>query len=270
MEQLTAKFNSHLAGKIITIVNEGMFGGNIQDRNKLKDMITSYIQNVENKGKDIIQIENFMNFMLTTNCYWSAPVEEGNRRFFYTEIYNTWAKGGDKSDEERKAYFKRLTSTNAPKPGTLNIKAVAKFLYEYDISNFDPEYDLFKFPELQKQCELGWDTAKGFWNDCLKFNTIGEFEFNGVYNTECSANDPHQYLNNGSQSYVGFKSSGLCGVLVLLEHFNRMLHSIMVRACLFCLTFRSSQLSAARYVFRSSQFHNTISCQSFTFQKSFQ
>jgi phage/plasmid-associated DNA primase len=83
MDMLTSRFNSHLAGKVLIVIDEALFGGNIKQRSQLKNLITSYIQNIEMKGKDMISIKDFCNLASLTNNSFSAPVDENQRRFMY-------------------------------------------------------------------------------------------------------------------------------------------------------------------------------------------
>ena len=55
---------------------------------KLKQVITRPTQNLEKKGKDAFEIEDFTNWLFTTNNKDAFKVEQGDRRLFFIECIN--------------------------------------------------------------------------------------------------------------------------------------------------------------------------------------
>ena len=53
---------------------------------KLKQVITRPTQNMEKKGKDAIEIEDYTNWLFTTNNRDAFKVEQGDRRLFLLSV----------------------------------------------------------------------------------------------------------------------------------------------------------------------------------------
>ena len=81
---LTQRFNKQAMGKILRIVNElsivepGSFTASFD---KMKSLITDRRVEVEQKGLEHIEIENFTNFIFTTNHTNAVPLEADDRRY---------------------------------------------------------------------------------------------------------------------------------------------------------------------------------------------
>jgi phage/plasmid-associated DNA primase len=89
--RLTGNFNNSLRGKLFTKCDEV---SNINSGNenfhavfdKMKDNITGNSLEIEQKGKDPLQIDNINNFVFTTNNSYSIKIEEDDRRYNPLEV----------------------------------------------------------------------------------------------------------------------------------------------------------------------------------------
>ena len=81
MESLTGRFNSRLANKLITHLDEAQnFGGSRKINNIMKSILTQKIINIERKGMEVIAMKDFNNYIISTNEDFPMKVEELNRR----------------------------------------------------------------------------------------------------------------------------------------------------------------------------------------------
>jgi len=122
MEDITKNFNSHLVNKLF-IYGDEIKASSKCISDKLKQVITRPTQNMEKKGKDAIEIEDYTNWLFTTNNKDAFKVEQGDRRLFFIECINEklskessteYYKYIDNEDEMNKLFnfFKNHQITN--------------------------------------------------------------------------------------------------------------------------------------------------------------
>lgn len=94
IEQIAAKFNGRFSNKILTVINEAHnIEGNYHKLfDKLKDLITSKTITIEKKGIDSIEVDDFQNFIITTNNKYPVKVEQTDRRYSFIKINETYAR----------------------------------------------------------------------------------------------------------------------------------------------------------------------------------
>jgi hypothetical protein len=119
IDDLTCNFNSNLAGKLIC------YGDEIRARakdisNELKNMITRTKMNLEIKGKDKRLVNDYLNYIFTTNNELAFFIEQSDRRYFMCECtddklsrskYDKFYKSLDDEDI-LKHFFNYLISQN--------------------------------------------------------------------------------------------------------------------------------------------------------------
>jgi len=80
IEDITRNFNAHLCNKLLIYGDEICAKArNVSER--LKAVITRPYQNLEKKNIDPVEVEDFTNYLFTTNNENNIKVEEGDRRF---------------------------------------------------------------------------------------------------------------------------------------------------------------------------------------------
>jgi hypothetical protein len=87
IDDITKNFNSHLVNKLF-IYGDEIKASSKCISDKLKQVITRPTQNMEKKGKDAIEIEDYTNWLFTTNNRDAFKVEQGDRRLFFVECLN--------------------------------------------------------------------------------------------------------------------------------------------------------------------------------------
>jgi len=119
-------------------VDEAMCGSHKRYAAQLKTLITELRHTVQNKYAPPLSIDSFANFIMASNEDHVVTMEHKDRRYFALQTDNKWS--GVQS-EEKAAYFAKLRA--------VPVHAVAKYLYEYDISTFNPR----QFPSTDLQRE---------------------------------------------------------------------------------------------------------------------
>lgn len=79
LEDIYKNFNAHLANKLL-IYGDEIRPNQRNSADKLKQVITRPALNLEKKGVDAIEMEDFANYIFTTNNETAFHVEEGDRR----------------------------------------------------------------------------------------------------------------------------------------------------------------------------------------------
>nr|WP_246602798.1 primase-helicase family protein [Falsiroseomonas tokyonensis] len=103
-EQVTGRFNAHLALALFCQMEEALFAGSNAFRT-FKDLVTRESLSMEMKGIDIVTVPNYTRFMMTTNEKWVVPAGADARRWFISEVILP-----DMTDDERFTYFDEIRS----------------------------------------------------------------------------------------------------------------------------------------------------------------
>ena len=163
---LFGDFNGQLEGKILVNLDEAFWGGDKKLEGIVKNKITETRQTINKKNKENYMIDDYANYIITTNNDWFAGTTEDDRRHYCLELDNRMA---GRMTPEKLAYIQPVL--DAP------CEAFAKILYNRDISEFKPR--MFKKTKLlQTQVELNWNSPKVFWNRVMK---DGGFEYDGHF-----------------------------------------------------------------------------------------
>ncbi len=158
MNELAQRFNSHMAYKLLTFIDELSWAQSSKAISFIKALSGSGVMNVEYKHAARITVENYSRYILATNSETSVPIEKGNRRFVFIE-------GSTKFANDSK-FFEPILSR--VKTG-YTASAFLWHLQSRDISEFNPN----RIPDhknlgVQTKLRTQGDVAK-FWYD-LYFN----------------------------------------------------------------------------------------------------
>lgn len=155
LEQLTGSFNSIGEGKILINLDEAFWGKDKKKEGMLKNMITEDTKYINKKHQAQYSIDDYCNYIVSTNNDCFIPAVEGGRRFFAVELSNEFAGVSNKEKEE---YFNNIIKTPAG--------SFAKILYNRDISNFNPR-SFDKTELLQEQIQHNWCSVRKWWFEVL-------------------------------------------------------------------------------------------------------
>jgi len=173
MKYILGDFNGISEGKVLINLDEALWGGSKEDESKLKKLITDGTTQINKKNKECITMNNYSNYIISTNNDWFIGVKEGTRRFFCLECDDKYAGPSNKIKEE---YFKKIRN--------VNINAFANFLYTRNIENFNVR-DFPKTRLLQEQIEYNWDSVTRWWKKILDEDGFFENEEYYKFNESC-------------------------------------------------------------------------------------
>ena len=153
---LFGDFNGMLEAKVLIDLDECFWGGDKKLESIVKNKITEKKQPINKKNKELYIIDDYANYIITTNNDWFAGLTEEDRRHYCIQLNNTLS--GRMTDEK----FKILKPVIDAPAG-----AFAKFLFNRDIKQFNPR--VYKKSKLaQDQVERNWNSVKIWFHDSLK------------------------------------------------------------------------------------------------------
>lgn len=152
---LFGNFNSHMASTILLHSDEGFWGGDPRHVGKLKSLVTSDTQRIEQKGKDSLQVNNYMRLLITTNEDWVVPAAFDERRFAVLDV-------GNHNQQDQPFFVDMLKQLDNGGYGGLL----------YDLLHFDLTKTNIKIlPEteaLNQQKESSMGPVEIYWFTCLQ------------------------------------------------------------------------------------------------------
>lgn len=153
---LFGDFNGQLEAKLVVNLDEAFWGGDKQLEGIVKNKITEKRQTINKKNKENYIIDDYANYIITTNNDWFSGVSADDRRHYCLELSDCL------SGRMTKNTLKRVQPVlDAP------AEAFAKVLYNRDITDFQPR--MFKKTKLlQDQVERNWNSVKTWFHMVLK------------------------------------------------------------------------------------------------------
>ena len=131
IDDITKNFNTHLTNKLF-IYGDEINANAKKVSDKLKQVITRPKQNLEKKGIGSIEIDNYSNYIFTTNNENCFKIEEGDRRFLMVKCPD---KALEK--EDYKAFYNYINDPN-------NICELYNYFLTYDNSKYETGVDTLK------------------------------------------------------------------------------------------------------------------------------
>ena len=180
------EFNGTLEAKILIDLDEAFWGGDKKLEGMIKNKITEKSQIVNKKNKEAYTIDDYANYAITTNNdrFASASSPE-DRRHYCIELDNRYA---GLMKEETTKYFAPIIAVQNDEA---KLKAFAKFLYEKDLSEFNPRI-FNKTPLLQDQIQQSWNSVQKWWFAVLQDEGF-DCEHNGFTQGFCKWNSSYEY-----------------------------------------------------------------------------
>ena len=161
---LFGQFNGVLEGKILVNLDEAFWGGDKALEGQVKNKVTEKRQYINKKNKEAYHVDDYSNYIITTNNDWFSGVDANDRRHYCLELDNEYA---GINNETIKKYHKKVRESC--------VLAFAKVLYELeDFDDFNPR-EFEKTPLLQDQVERNWNTVQSWFHQIL---VDGEFRNN--------------------------------------------------------------------------------------------
>lgn len=152
---LFGNFNSHMASTILLHSDEGFWGGDPRHVGKLKSLVTSDTQRIEQKGRDSLQVNNYMRLLITTNEDWVVPAAFDERRFAVLDV-------GTGNQQDQDYFVAMLNQLENGGYGTLL----------YDLLHYDlTKTNIRVLPQteaLNQQKETSMNPVDAYWFACLQ------------------------------------------------------------------------------------------------------
>ena len=127
-DQILGNFNGLMEGKLIVFLDELVWGGDKEREGALKRLVTQEYGSIERKGIDPVPVHNPANVICCSNEDWMLPAGKKARRFQVHELDDELA--GSQTAKTEKIIQDILD---------VDILSIAKFLYERDITGFNPK-----------------------------------------------------------------------------------------------------------------------------------
>ena len=158
--QVTGRFNSHMAEKVMMFVDESFWSGEKVGAGVLRALITEPQQSSEMKGRDIVMIDSFLRLIIAANDDWVVPVGMADeRRFTVLDV----GKGSQRDFK----YFKEI-KTELENGG---YGALLHTLLAYKYEENAPRTIISTNALLDQKLHSMKDELK-WWYDCLAEETI--------------------------------------------------------------------------------------------------
>ena len=138
IDDITKNFNSHLTNKLF-IYGDEINANAKKVSDKLKQVITRPKQNLEKKGIDSIEIDDYSNYIFTTNNENCFKIEEGDRRLLMVKCPD---KALEK--EDYKAFYNYINDS-------YNICDLYNYFLTYDNSKYEIGVDRVIMTAYKKQ-----------------------------------------------------------------------------------------------------------------------
>jgi hypothetical protein len=180
IEKVFGRFNSLQMGKLLIVLDETLDSRDRQMAQRMKNAITEETNQIENKGKNVIEVQSFSNFAILTNNDFASIIEQNDARYLCIEA-NGEMRGN-------RAYFQDLVDTCS------NTKAgehLFHWLMARDLSNFVPS----DFPETtyKKQLKVKQSCTVIRW-------------LLTVYTNLCEAGDESEFKHTPSVWYKEYQA----------------------------------------------------------------
>jgi hypothetical protein len=202
IDKIIGKFNSSIAGKLMTILNEASGKDTYSVIEKIKDSITRKDVSIEHKGHDPVAVTDYCNYCYTTNNVKPLPIGEDDRRFQVIECSDKY-----KGDTE---YFNKLYDAI---DNDEIVKSLYNFLIKRDISKFNPSRDRVVTEATTDLHELNREPVDMF----LEYLHTDEFvKYQRKYKTKDMYEEFKSYMSS-----IGYK--GVCN----LPTFGKVLKSYL-------------------------------------------
>jgi len=161
-DDLTGRFNDHLATSVCTFLNEALWGGEKGQEGALKALITDEWILTERKWMNKRRVRNHNHVIVASNNEWAVPIDLDDRRFVVLEVSEA-----RKNDHP---YFQALAE-EVQNGGT---EALIHHLLHLDISEFNPRELPKAGPQQAKVLAKirGLDPVGKWWFGCVESGEI--------------------------------------------------------------------------------------------------
>ncbi len=162
--QLTGRFNSHLADKVLVFVDESGWSHDRNDTGIIQAMITEPSLTIEMKGKDAIEMENYSHFIMAANKAWVVPASGHDERRFAVFDVSSLHRGD-------KVYFKAIEDQLENGGYESLLHFLLNHKYDEISARTIPDTEALMEQKIRSMSdEFTW------WHECLMYGEVGDFQ----------------------------------------------------------------------------------------------
>jgi hypothetical protein len=161
--QLTGRFNSHLAGKVLIFMDEGSWTQDKYGAGILRALITESQITIEGKGRDAISMDNHCHLIIAANEDYVVPVGmDDERRMAVIDV--------GKGSQRDLAYFKKIESEMENGGYEALLYFLQNYEYSEELVRTIPKTEALLDQKLYSmKLEIQW------WYERLTDEKIGDF-----------------------------------------------------------------------------------------------
>lgn len=166
-DDLTGKFNSHLAGRLWVCADEAFFAADPRNAGKLQSRITRRTLNLEPKGIDKYTINSYLRLIICSNQKWVVPASMDERRYAVFDVGTDHQQDLDYFDKisEQMCYVDAFGGVHKDVPGR-GTQAMLYDLKRMRLDGFKP-MRVIRTAGLEEQIDLSRPPIERWWRDCL-------------------------------------------------------------------------------------------------------
>jgi len=160
LDDVMGTYTHNLRAAILVFLDEVIYGGNSEQAERCKKLVTEPTHMINAKYEPSYTVDSYLNVIIASNGDFVVPCELRQRRFLAMEVQSPHA---GPQGAASKAYYDAILAV--PK------EAFAAFLYQYDISTFNPRA-IHSTPFERDQKVRSFDPMLAWWHECLQSGTI--------------------------------------------------------------------------------------------------
>ena len=174
-KQLTGQFNDSLSNKLLILLNEAVWEGDVQGHGKLKSIATEPYLSINEKYKSVITIRNTLHIVIMTNHAAVAPMGVGDRRIVTFDV------------NDRKKRNEKYFNTLREEIYSGGIEAFVYDMLNRDISDFSVRV-MPNSTHSESAINSIMNSADAWLKwlfECLQDDTLYGYEYDYTKGTDC-------------------------------------------------------------------------------------
>lgn len=164
-EQLTGRFNEHLARVCYVFADEAMFAGDHAAIRRLKGLVTESVIQTEAKGKDLTCSRNFLKILMAANDDWVVPAGRDSRRWFVLLVNSDM--------KHNRQYWDNLASSLSDKEVQ---SAFVEWMLSIDLTGWHPQFSMPMTNGLIQQRKASFNSIQLWFSHCLSLSKFRDID----------------------------------------------------------------------------------------------
>lgn len=135
MKDALGRFNDNMYNKVLCFLDEAICPSSKKEISRLKTAVTEDKQRIEPKYEGVKVVDNFVDYISSTNDIHTVPAGNNSRRYFCLDVDNRYSI----DQEAGRVYFDKLLHA-IEDDDYAGLKAWQALLMEVELGNFDKVY----------------------------------------------------------------------------------------------------------------------------------